>query len=365
MIHFHFSKFPQSINDPPAMNRRQFITTSSAALAAASIPACKGSTETKKLTIFTWADYLSEDAKAGFEKANNCEIIIDTFDSNEAMLAKLEAGATGYDLLVPSSYAVQALNRKQLLHPLDLAKITNVSNIDKAHLTKATDSKMEYSVPYMSATTCLCYLASKVKDPVESWTMLDRTDLKGRITLLDDMREVLGAALKLLGHSINSTNPAELAAAREIALRWKKNIAKFESEQYKTGIASGEFYLVHGYAGDLMQVALENEDMKIFIPKEGSVTSCDDLCIPKSAKEVDLAHAFINYVTDPEVAAENMQSLGYRAPNSSAYPLLSEDFRGSPLLFPPGDLFAKCEPIGDLGDKLPLWTAEWDKVKAS
>ncbi len=346
------------------MNRRQFITTSSAAVAATAFSACS-SGEKKTLTVFTWADYLSKDAKEGFEKANQCTVVIDTFDSNEALLAKLESGATGYDVLVPSSYTVQVLQRKGMLMPLDHAKLPNLKQVDAGYLTKAVDSKMEFSVPYMTAPTCLSYLASKVPDPVESWAMLDRADLKGRITLLDDMREVLGAALKFLGHSLNSVDPAELAAARDVALRWKKNIAKFENEQYKTGIASGEFTLVQGYAGDLIQAGEENEDMRIFIPKEGTAFSCDDLCVPKDSKQPDLAHAFIDYLTGPEVAAENMQWIGYRAPNSGAYALLGEDFRGSPLLFPPADLFAKCEAIADLGDKLPLWTTEWDKVKTS
>ena len=353
------------------MNRRHFLTASSAALAAASLPACKskesasGSGEKKTLTVFTWADYLSDDAKAGFEKALNCTVVIDTFDSNEAMLAKLESGATGYDILVPSSYAVQALKRKDMLLTLDHGKLPNLKNIDADHLAKALDPQMAVSVPYMMAPTCLAYLASKVKDPVESWALLDRADLKGRVTLLDDMREVLGAALKFLGHSLNSTDPAQLAAARDVAIRWKANIAKFENEQYKTGIASGEFHLVQGYAGDLIQASEENEDMRIFIPKEGASFPCDDLCIPKDAKESDLAHAFINHLCGAETAAENMEWIGYRAPNSAAYPHLSEDFRGSPVLFPPSELFAKCEPIGDLGDQLPLWTAEWDKVKTA
>ena len=350
------------------MNRRHFIAAS--ALAAASIPACKPkggsagpSGEKKTLTVFTWADYLSEKAKESFEKAHNCTVVVDTFDSNEAMLAKLESGASGYDVLVPSSYAVQALKRKSMIQALDHSKISNLKNVDAAYLSKALDPKMEFSVPYMMAPTCLCYLASKVSNPENSWAMLDRTDLKGRITMLDDMREVLGAALKFLGHSLNSTDPAQLAAATEVARRWAKNIAKFENEQYKTGIASGEFHLVQGYAGDLIQASEENEDMRIFVPKEGTAFSCDDLCIPKDAKEVDLAYAFINHVTDASIAAENMEWIGYRAPNSAAYGSLSEDFRGSEVLFPPDDLFAKCEPIDDLGDKLPLWTAEWDKVK--
>jgi spermidine/putrescine transport system substrate-binding protein len=350
------------------MNRRHFIAAS--ALAAASLPSCKpkGATaggEKKTLTIFTWADYLSDNAKSSFEKANNCTVVIDTFDSNEAMLAKIESGASGYDLLVPSSYAVQTLKRKNLINTLDHSKLPNLKNVDAAYLAKALDPKMEVSVPYLMAPTCLCYLASKVPNPTDSWGMLDRTDLKGRITLLDDMREVLGAALKFLGHPLNSTNPAQLAAARDVAIRWKQNIAKWESEQYKSGIASGEFYLVQGYGSDLLQANQENADMKVIVPKEGTAFSCDDMCIPKGAKESDLAHAFINHLLDPNVSAENMEEIGARSPNSPAYEQLSEDFRGSNILFPPDDLFAKCEPIDDLGDKLPLWTAEWDKVKTA
>ena len=350
------------------MKRRHFLSASAAALAATSLPACKKSAEAggkKTLTIFTWADYLSKDAKESFEKANNCTVVIDTFDSNEAMLAKLESGASGYDLLVPSSYAVQALKGKGMIQPLDHSKLPNLKNMDAAYLAIAPDKKMEVSVPYLMAPTCLCYLASKVSNPVGSWAMLDRAELKGRITLLDDMREVLGAALKLLGYSLNSTDPGQIAAARDVAIRWKKNIAKFESEQYKTGIASGEFHLVQGYASDLIQASSENEDMRTFIPKEGTAFSCDDMCIPKDAKQVELAHAFINHLSDPEMSAKNMEEIGSRSPNSAAYPHLSEDFRGSPLLFPPAELFAKCEPIGDLGDKLPLWTDAWDKVKTA
>jgi spermidine/putrescine transport system substrate-binding protein len=195
--------------------------------------------------------------------------------------------------------------------------------------------------------------------------MFDRADLKGRITLLDDMREVLGAALRSLGFPLNSKDPAQLAQARDVARRWKKNIAKFDNEQYKSGIASGEFHLVQGYAGDLLQVADENENVVVKLPSEGTAFSCDDLCIPLDAKSVDLAHRFINFVTTPENAAKNMEFIAYRAPNQSAYKLLGEDFRGNEVLFPSDELFAKCEPIDDLGDALALWSKTWDEVKAS
>lgn len=346
------------------MNRRHFLATSSAALASAAItPSCKGSQTT--LRIYTWADYLAPDLAAAFEAQHSCKLQIDTFDSNEAMYAKLSAGAGGYDVLVPSSYMVKTLIRENKLLQLDHAKVPNLSHVDPAYLTHALDPKMTHSVPYMLAPTCLAWLGSKVANAEPSYAMFDRTDLKGRITLLDDMREVLGAALLSLGFPLNSTDPAQLAQARDVVKRWKPNIAKFDSEQYKSGIASGEFHLVQGYAGDLLQVADENEDIVVKIAREGAAFSCDDLCIPRDAQSVDLAHRFINFVTAPENAAKNMEFIAYRAPNASAYKLLSEDFRGNEVLFPPDEVFAKLAPIDDLGDALALWSKTWDEVKAS
>jgi len=344
------------------MNRRQFLSTSSAALATSLLPSCTGRSK-QTLNIFTWADYLSDDAAASFEKAYDCRLVIDTFDSNEAMIAKIESGATGYDILVPSSYAVKQLESKDFLQPLDHSLLPNLANIDKDYLSHALDPEMRVSAPYMMAPTVVAYRKSRLSDAEPTWNLFLREDIKGRATLLDDMREVLGAALLTLGYSLNSTDPAELDAATELAIRWKANIAKFENEQYKSGIASGEFFLVQGYAGELLAVQDESDDVEVIIPREGATFSCDDLCIPKIASNPELAHAFINHLCDAEVAAENMEWIGYRAPNTAAYAMLSEDFRGSAILFPPAELFDKCDPIGYLGDKLPLWTAAWDRVK--
>lgn len=346
------------------MNRRHFLTTTSAALAAGALPACSGNKQTT-LRVYSWADYLDPELAARFENENSCKLQIDTFDSNEAMYAKLAAGATGYDVLVPTSYMVKTLIRENRLLALDHAKLANIKHVDAGYLKRALDPAMAHSVPYMMAPTCIAWLASKVSDPVPSYAMFDRADLKGRISLMDDMREVLGAALLSLGFPLNSTDPGQLAKARDVASRWKKNIAKFDNEQYKSGIASGEFHLVQGYAGDLFQVAEENQDIVIKIANEGTAFSCDDLCIPKDATQVDLAHRFINFLTAPEVAAQNMEFIVYRAPNQDAYRLVTEDFRGNEVLFPSDEVFAKCSPIDDLGDAFALWSKTWDEVKAS
>jgi spermidine/putrescine transport system substrate-binding protein len=345
------------------MQRRQFLVTSAAALATAALPACQKTSSTQ-LRIYSWADYIDPKLVAVFEKKFRCKIVIDTFDSNEAMYAKLAAGATGYDLFTPSSYMVKALIRDQRLLALDPAKLPNLKHIDPAYLERALDPKMTYSVPYMMACTAMAWLESKLPNATASYALLDRPELHGRITLLDDMREVLGSALLSLGFRLNSVNSNELAQARDVARRWKKNIAKFDSEQYKSGIASGEFHLVQGYPSDLLQVAQENGDIVVKIPQEGSAFSCDDLCISKDSKNADLAHQFINFVSEPANAAQNMQAIVGRAPNRDAYGLLSEDFRGNAALFPSDAVFAKCEPIDDLGPNLALWSQIWDAVKA-
>jgi spermidine/putrescine transport system substrate-binding protein len=260
---------------------------------------------------------------------------------------------------------VKTLHREKLLRALDHARLPNLAHVDPDYLKSALDPQLDHSVPYMMAPTCLGWLGSKVAAAEPAYAMFERPDLKGRCTLLDDMREVIGAALKSLGHPLNSTDPAQLDAATEVAIRWKKNIAKFENEQYKTGLASGEFLLVQGYAGDLLQVTEENDDIVVAIPAEGAAFSCDDLCILANSPKTELAHAFINFLTDPEVAAENMEWIAYRAPNKTAYSHLSEDFRGTAALFPPEEVFAKCEPIDDLGDQLGLWTARWDRIKSA
>jgi len=348
------------------MKRRYFLATSTAALAATALSSSCGQRDKPTLRLYTWADYLDTGLAQKFQDEFNCKLIIDTFESNEAMYAKLTAGASGYDLITPSSYMAKTMAREKMILPLDHAQIPNIKHVDPAYLARALDPKMEFTVPYMMACTCLGWLGSKLPPGTESsYTLLDRPELKGRITLLDDMREVLGAALRSLGHSLNSTDPDQLAQARDVAIRWKANIAKFDSEQYKTGLASGEFHLVQGYAGDLLEAGKENPDIQVQIPAEGSAFSCDDLCISKDSKNVPLAHRFINFVTQPEHAAINMEGISYRAPNVDAYPLLPEEFRANDAIFPEDEVFARCQPIDDLGDALALWSKTWDEVKAA
>jgi spermidine/putrescine transport system substrate-binding protein len=317
------------------------------------------------LHVYSWADYIKPELVQQFEREKNCKIVIDTFDSNESMYAKIKAGATGYDVIVPSSYMVKILFDQEMLLPLDKSKLPNLAYVDPDYLKIAIDPGMHHSAPYMMTYTGIGYLKDKAKDVKPTWKMLDRRDLKGRMTMLNDMRETIGAALKSLGYSLNTVNDAELAAAKSVVIGWKKNLAKFENEQYKIGLASGEFYLVHGYSGDILKVREENDQVEFLIPEEGFSLSCDDLVIPKTAKQTGLAHQFINFLHAPAVAAANTEYITYLCPNRESYALLSDDIKNDPGIFPSQSVLSKGEVIQDLGENNPKYTQVWDEIKAA
>lgn len=318
------------------------------------------------LRLYTWDDYLAPELVAKFEEEHGCRLVVDIFDSNEAMLAKLQAGAAGYDVLVPSSYMVKILAREGLVAELDHAKLPNLEHVDREYLAElAFDKEMKWSVPYMLAPTGVAYVSDRVEGVGPTWRVFERTDLKGRMTLLNDARETLGAALKTLGHSLNTTDPAEIEAARDLVIAWKANLAKFESDQYDAGLASAEFLVSQAYAGDAYQAQEDNAAIEFFVPAEGTSVACDDLVVSASAPNPDLAHAFIDFLTDPRNAAENMEYISYLAPNQTAYGLVGEEFRQLEALFLDEATMAKCEVIDDLGEHNALYNKAWDEVRAA
>lgn len=349
------------------MNKHPWIRgTLALALLVAGIACARcggGKAEQPALHLYTWSDYIKPELVTRFEAEQGCRVVIDTFDSNEAMYAKLKAGASGYDLITPTSYMVSLMRSQGMLQPLDPALLPNRRHVDPEYLAIALDKQMAHSVPYMLTNTGIAYRRSKVMDFQPSWGMFGRADLKGRMVMLNDMRETIGAALKFLGYSLNSTDPGELEQARDVVLGWKANLAKFENEQYKNGIASGEFLLVHGYSGDILQVQAEDPDIAFAMPREGGAISCDDLVIARSAVQVKLAHAFINFLHDPQVAAENTAFTQFLCPNRGAYPLLDPAIRENPGIFLPAEVKAKCEVLDDVGEKNALFVRIWDEIK--
>jgi spermidine/putrescine transport system substrate-binding protein len=336
-----------------------------AVLAMAGLAAGCAKPAPQTLHVYTWADYIAPEVVQRFERDNGCHVVIDTFDSNESMYAKLKAGASGYDVVTPSSYFVAIMAQQGMLQDLDHARLPNLKYIDPSYLKIALDPEMKHSVPYMLTNTGFAYLKGKVAKVEPSWAVFDRADLKGRMTMLNDMRETIGAALKFLGYSLNTTDDRELAQARDVVVRWKHNLAKFENEQYKSGIASGEFLLVHGYSGDLLSAQTENPEVTFLAPKEGLSISCDDLVILQGAAASDLAYKFIDFLHDPDVAVANSKAIMYLCPNTGAYAKLPASFMDNPAVKLDPAVQAKCEVIRDLGPDNAKYAKVWDEVKAA
>lgn len=319
----------------------------------------------KELHVFNWADYMNPDVIEKFEKEYNCKVVINYFDSNEALYAKVKAGASGYDVMFPSGYMSKIMHEQKLISELDHSKIENLKNVDKAYLKKSLDSKMKYSAPYMLSYTGIAYNKKRIPDFKASWSMFERKDLAGRMTLLNDLRETIGAALKFHGYNYNTLDDKELDKAKDTVIKWKQNIAKFDVDEAKRGLSSGEFILIHTYNGDALQLIEENSDLAFAIPEEGTAINGDDMVIPASAKNPELAYKFINFMLSPEVAKANMEFVYYLSPNTEAQKLMDEDFMSNPVINPPKKVIDISDVLEDLGENNLKYSKVWDQIKSA
>ena len=316
------------------------------------------------LNVYMWSDYIDLDLVKEFEQKYDCKVVIDIFDSNEFMYSKLKAGGSGYDIIQPSSYMAKIMYEQKMIEKLDHSKLPSIKNINKAYLDNlAIDKKMEYSVPYMIGFTCIAYNKDKLGKLPETWDVFANEKLKGRMTMLNDMRETIGAALLFKGHSINTTDEKHLAEAKEQILKWKKNLAKFDNEVYKAGITSGEFQVVQGDSGDLFQVFEEAPELTWMCPKEGFSMCCDDWVIPVTAGNKELAYKFIDFMTEPKNAAKNIEFTCFSAPVDGAKEFVSEENRTHPGMFIPDEMYKRGEIILDLGADNAKYIKVWDEIK--
>lgn len=316
------------------------------------------------LHLYNWVDYIDPEVILQFEKEMNCNVIIKYFDSNEELSEQLTSGAV-CDVAIPSSFMAMRLQQYGLLNKLDRNKLPGLKNLDPDFMLKHPDKHSEYTVPYMMSFIGIGYDSRMVKNFKPTWGQFGRHDLKDKITILDEMRPAIGAALKYLGFSINSTNERELALAGEVVIGWKKNIARFAVDDAKTGLASGELYLVHNYSGDILQLQKENEYLLFAIPSEGTSINDDDLVIPVTAVNMDLAYSFINFLLRPDICAKNMSFICYLAPNPEAVKLMPASFRSNKSIFPDNYIMSKCEVMRDLGNHNKKYVKIWKRINAA
>jgi len=264
--------------------------------------------EVPTLYVYNFTVYMPSEVLRAFEKKYGVRVVYEEYTTNEEMLTKLQSGAAGYDVVFPSGDHVSIMAKLGLLEPLDKTQLGNFSNLDAGVLSRIRfDPGNRYSMPYLMGAAGIAVNKAKVKAFEPSFTVFDRADLKGRMTLLDDMREILGAALRLKGHSVNTTNEAELLEAKKTVMGWKKNIQRFDAESFGKAFAAGEFWVVSGYAENVWKALEGNEPMKsntvFFLPREGGSMYMDNMVILKSSRHKELAHRFLQFVHEPEVYA--------------------------------------------------------------
>lgn len=330
------------------------------------VGAC-GKRAPQELHLFIWANYIDPEVYQLFEREFGVRVIEENFDSNETLRTKLQAGATGYDVIVPSDYTVEILIRQGLLTKLDLSKIPNSQNISGRFRGLYYDPHNQYALPYLWGTTGLGYNAQKLESPPTSWAEVFELSrlarYRQRVSMLDDPRETIGAALKYLGYSVNSTDPRALQEALRVLLAQKPYLARYDSETYDDFLLTGDLVIAHGWSGEFAKARQENPDIRYVIPQEGGVIWADNLAIPKSSQKVELAYQFIDFLLRPQINAKIVNYVRYPTTNEAARPYILPEIVNDPAIYPPEEMVERLEWIRDVGDALALYEAVWDELK--
>ena len=317
----------------------------------------------QQLNVFTWSGYVSDEIRTGFEEEFGVNVVVDTYATNEDLLAKLSVGASGYDIIMPSDYMVSIMAKSNLLAELNRDNIPNFKNISQNYLNKYFDPDSRYSVPYTFGTAGIAYDSSVVSPAPDSWTILWDEKYKNQFSMLDDPRETPGLALKMLGFSLNTTDTDELNQAKDKLIEQKPLVKQYKNEAEEILIA-GDVVMAHCWSGDALRAAAERPTIRYIIPKEGSSQFIDTVCIPKDAPQKDLAEKFINYLLRPEINAKISSFTKYGTCVPAAKEHLPEEILKQEYIYPTAEVLQSLEWLKDLGDFTPQYSRIWDEIKA-
>jgi spermidine/putrescine transport system substrate-binding protein len=327
-----------------------------------------GGPEEKKLSFYNWTEYVAKSTIPSFEKKTGIQVTQDFYTSNEELLAKLQAGGTGYDVIVPSDYMVEVMIKSDVIQPLDKSKIPNFKNIGENFKGLPYDPNNEYSVPYQWGTTGILYNKKEIGKQEESWDPMWNPEFEGRIGMLNDVRETMGAALYRLGYSVNTKDPDQLDEA-EAALKEQKPLLRgyFASTQNKPLVQNGDLLLGHVFSGEAFSAVSANEDLDYIIPKPAATRWTDNMCIPNGAQHPDNAHKFINYILDAKVGAALSNYTYFNTPNRAALPMVDEALKKlpgyNPQLTP--EVYERLQIIQDLGEATRDYERRFTEVKSA
>src|SRR5579885_320487 len=354
------------------LSRRRFLSGAASLGAALTLASCAGGPAPEaagQLNIYSWPDYIDPRIIPEFERRYGIKVVYDTVSSNEGLLAKFQAGASNYDIVVPSGYMVRQLTKMGLLLPLDRERLPNFLHICERFCSAPFDPDCRYSVPYTFGTTGIAYSRSAFRrlgaaEP-DDWDVFWDKRLSGRITLLDDPRETLGMAVKRRGHSYNTVDPGALGQALADLIEQKPLTMCYTSDQVIVYLASGDSLLSLSFSGDAHQATRTNADVNYIIPSSGASMWVDNLCVPASAPHKDSAYRWLNYMLEPEVAAANANYTWYATPVAAAARFLSAELLSNKSLYPPPAVLDRCEEMADLGSAIFLYDRLWTELKCA
>ena len=314
----------------------------------------------KELRIYNWSDYIGENTVSDFEKQFGVKVLYDTYESNEEMVAKLQAGATGYDIVVPSGYIIPVMVATDLIVPVNRKYLTNFDNLSPIFRNLPSDPGNRYTVPWQWGTTGIAFRTDKVKSPVDSWAVFQDQQYARKMTMMDDGREVIGSQLRYRGHSLNSRNPGELAQAKADSIAAKRQLKAYVSAPVKGQLISGDVWVAQLWNGDATQARAEQPNIGYVVPKEGATIWADSMCIPRSAPNKRAAHEWMNYILRPEVGAALSEVTGYGTPNAAAARVMK-----APIPYPTPAELERLEYQVDLGRDTAAWDQIWTEIKSA
>jgi spermidine/putrescine-binding protein len=315
------------------------------------------------LYYYTWSDYVDSEILEAFKNSRGVRVVVDTFSSNEELLAKVQTGMIGYDVVVPSDFMAGIMGELGLLAELDLSRIPYAQDLER-HLTQLPfDPTQKFAIPYLWGTVGIGYNADVVTEVPTSWDALWDPQYSGRISMLNDQREVFGLALRAMGYSLNSRDPRTIQLAKERLIRQKPLVKAYTSEQFDQLLVSGDVVLAHAWGGPVARAMRENPSIRYVIPQEGGTIWTDCLTVLASSKNKMLAMDFINYLLSEQVAIQTSTRLLFASANRNVRHQLPSEIRDNIAVYPPDEVLPRMEWMEDVQGAIRDYDRAWTELK--
>lgn len=317
-----------------------------------------------ELNVYNWVDYFGETTIEDFEKEFGVKVNLENFEDDEEMLAAVQSDPARYDVIIASGTLIEAMRSMKLLAPIDREHIPNFKNISNNFKNPPYDPENEYSVPYMWGTSGIAVNHKYVEETENSWSILWNPEYRGKITMLINPQEIIGAALKYSGYSANSTSTEELEKAGQLLLIQKPLLRGYEDTiTARDDLISEALWAAHIYSGDGVFAADKNENIEYVIPREGGFIWVDNLAIPRDSPRKYTAETFINFILRPDVSAEIANYLWYANTNEAAREFTNPEILENPALYPPEEVLEKSEFMKDVGEVSAIHNKIWAELQ--